>query len=1389
MDSGETTEKPPSELLVTATDEVDAEKPGEATIPKSDVVVVGEEKDKGEETTGDANIDDAEIMDLTAEELTTEKPTENELTTEVEASPTQKDEDKDDSNNSELPPSPADKAIEGVQTDHEMCQELDIKVKDSETDNSIEVISSPIPNETQITTVSSVDVDVELEEPSKAGEDNLDSSIELIESPKTVPVEELVNEETHQAEDKPKETESDSSIEVIVSPEKSEALKQQDTMDDSKNNSDLELLEESTPAQEIEKQKDHTEEAESLVEENKSTGETVSETQKTDEKIDSDLAIEATPMEVDEEVEINKESSAEDKNPQEDVKMSSIEEEIIAEKPTAIPNETKDDAMEVEATAAEYTATDEASPKKEKEFEAKLEETQTKSEVVQQPEDKSICDGDIFYNKDCLNCYCQHQHKQFILASAAVVNYFRVPRKANRRQYICLGCHDTAIEMYEEYAGHLMAKQPLLLKEFKQEHTEFVALDSSDEDDNEVAPAEGEFSCNDLRLIESELEDAIQSVFDKVDIKQQITWSKKILTEKYAQLENKFNVVGTELGRLQKSADQMHFALYNSSQVVQQHKPPLDLYQNFSDYVQVPPPGEIERPPIQLNETYYAVKNKAIASWVSIKVIEFVESTTVGGNTVQSFKIKYLNTPYQMVKTVTAKHIAYFEPPPVRLPIGTRVIAYFDGSTLIRGRERKERGVVQSAFYPGIIAEPMKQANRFRYLIFYDDGYTQYVLHKDVRLVCQASEKVWEDVHPNSRDFIQKYVEKYSVDRPMVQCTRGQSMNTESNGTWLYARVIDIDCSLVLMQFEGDKNHTEWIYRGSLRLGPVFKETQNSLNSLQNQTRVPRRTEPFIRYTKEMESSSRQVNQQMRAIARKSSSAPQQVAATSSSAARTNTGASTVKHLNNSTIYVDDENRPKGHVVYFTAKRNLPPKIYKHHECTPNCLFKIVHRLDSYSPLAKPLLSGWERLVLRQKVKRSVVYRGPCGKSFRNLAEVHQYLRATDNVLNVDNFDFTPDLRCLAEYSIDPTIVKEADISKGQEKMAIPLVNYYDNTLPPPCTYAKQRIPTEGVHLNLDEEFLVGCDCEDDCSDKSKCSCWQLTVAGVKYCNSTKPIEEIGYQYKRLHEHVPTGIYECNSRCKCKMNCLNRVVQHSLEMKLQVFKTSNRGWGLRCVNDIPKGAFICIYAGHLLTETKANEGGQDAGDEYFADLDYIEVAEQLKEGFESDVEHSEHDMDDDNMGRDGEDGDDDFRPHNHYQPSKRDTRLRVSRSNSTQNNELDSQERAVINFNPNADLDETVRENSVRRLFGKDEAPYIMDAKTTGNLGRYFNHSCNPNLFVQNVFVDTHDLRFPWVAFFSASHIRSGTELTWNYNYEVGVVPGKVLYCQCGAANCRIRLL
>ena len=35
-----------------------------------------------------------------------------------------------------------------------------------------------------------------------------------------------------------------------------------------------------------------------------------------------------------------------------------------------------------------------------------------------------------------------------------------------------------------------------------------------------------------------------------------------------------------------------------------------------------------------------------------------------------------------------------------------------------------------------------------------------------------------------------------------------------------------------------------------------------------------------------------------------------------------------------------------------------------------------------------------------------------------------------------------------------------------------------------------------------------------------------------------------------------------------------------------------------------------------------------------------------------------------------------------------------------------------------------------------DGVVYTLDAKLIGNIGRYFNHSCSPNITVQNVFVD-----------------------------------------------------
>jgi len=41
-----------------------------------------------------------------------------------------------------------------------------------------------------------------------------------------------------------------------------------------------------------------------------------------------------------------------------------------------------------------------------------------------------------------------------------------------------------------------------------------------------------------------------------------------------------------------------------------------------------------------------------------------------------------------------------------------------------------------------------------------------------------------------------------------------------------------------------------------------------------------------------------------------------------------------------------------------------------------------------------------------------------------------------------------------------------------------------------------------------------------------------------------------------------------------------------------------------------------------------------------------------------------------------------------------------------------------------------------------DGVVYTLDAKLIGNIGRYFNHSCSPNIAVQNVFVDVRLNKF-----------------------------------------------
>ncbi|CAH0761854.1 unnamed protein product [Diatraea saccharalis] len=831
---------------------------------------------------------------------------------------------------------------------------------------------------------------------------------------------------------------------------------------------------------------------------------------------------------------------------------------------------------------------------------------------------------------------------------------------------------------------------------------------------------------------------------------------------------------------------------------------------------ELPPPGELSRPPLRAGTYVYGMRN-VFGSWVRCRIMEVQGKSSVPGS-VHTFticKVKFEGRVRNPVKLLPARCLAYNEPTDVRMTIGTRVIALFKDTN-----DNK-----RDSFYSGIIAEVPNPVNKYRYLIFFDDGYAQYVRHSDTRLVCECATLVWEEVHPFSREFVREYLMAYP-ERPMVRLHAGQSLKTEWNGKWWSSRVTQVDASLAQVHFEED-NRTEWIYRGSTRLAPLYLELQaaerHRARPMPRTKAQPRINMPYVEYTRSDEQNKSTEEQQ---------TSPQQQAAERESRQRAVAKKSTTPAPAPAPPPVTPES-VTSRVVYYTPKNAVKPHKMVPHTCGPQCKRTDVLALKdlrTYNPLAKPLLSGWERQIVRFKGQKEVMYRAPCGRRVRNMRELHRYLRAVQSDMAVDLFDFASTTHCLAEFVLNTCLVGKKDLSHGKENVPVPCVNYYDESLPEFCSYNTERTPTAGVPLNIDPEFLCGCDCTDDCEDKSKCACWRMTLEGARTIGLKG--NNVGYVYKRLPEPLPSGIYECNSRCKCKQTCLNRVAQHPLQLKLQVFKTLNRGWGIRALNDVPKGSFLCVYAGNLLTDATANMDGLNEGDEYLAELDYIEVVEQMKEGFEEDIPEMDKRLDKKNIAKpDEEDSeemssseeedttcddreDDDFRPGigiglgvAEFSKRLRKREKKKQKEDAAKEKEKDATAKEDEDCITISD-DEEVREpssfmaqagmesnefkskyRSVRSHFGKDEACYIMDAKVQGNIGRYLNHSCSPNVFVQNVFVDTHDPRFPWVAFFALCHIKAGTELTWNYNYDVGSVPGKVLYCYCGAPNCRGRLL
>ncbi|KNA20959.1 hypothetical protein SOVF_047620 [Spinacia oleracea] len=147
------------------------------------------------------------------------------------------------------------------------------------------------------------------------------------------------------------------------------------------------------------------------------------------------------------------------------------------------------------------------------------------------------------------------------------------------------------------------------------------------------------------------------------------------------------------------------------------------------------------------------------------------------------------------------------------------------------------------------------------------------------------------------------------------------------------------------------------------------------------------------------------------------------------------------------------------------------------------------------------------------------------------------------------------------------------DLTSGAESLPVSLVNDFDNEKGPPYfTYLRSVKYTKSLNLS---EPTYGCNCHSACAAGDlNCSCIRKNGGDFPYTSngvfvSRKPL-----------------IYECGPSCPCFPNCKNRVSQSGLKVRLEVFKTKDKGWGLRSWDAIRSGIFICEYAGEVIDKAK-----------------------------------------------------------------------------------------------------------------------------------------------------------------------------------------------------------
>lgn len=326
-------------------------------------------------------------------------------------------------------------------------------------------------------------------------------------------------------------------------------------------------------------------------------------------------------------------------------------------------------------------------------------------------------------------------------------------------------------------------------------------------------------------------------------------------------------------------------------------------------------------------------------------------------------------------------------------------------------------------------------------------------------------------------------------------------------------------------------------------------------------------------------------------------------------------------------------------------------------------------------------------------------------------------------------------------------------LNKNMPQFDLKSMNDIDSEIVPDFIYLENNLINENLHIYFSKaerefkksisqgSFQIVCNCKNECNEDCVCARYnkQYLKENPPYKIKRDSIDRKILTKEIIQENIKpfTHIFECSKYCSCNKNLCNYQLLGWKDVKMvresdlivkrykKKFKNSNEEitmWGLMTDVKIPKNTLVIEYVGEIISKSEADLRGKY----------YDSIGKNYLFDLTMSVEYK---------------GENKFG-------------AIFCIDNYMKYRKIEEKQKLLSDF------------------------PLCIDSFYYGNLSRFINHSCNPNLQVLSIHVENREILLPRVILFSTREIEAGEELTFDYNcYPLST--DKELKCACGESECR----